>query len=216
MKAEPTLNIGILGTGTMATAIGRLLAAEGHAVRFGSRDPERARRRAAEIGGTASGGGYREAAAHGEVVVLAALWQDAEEILRQAGSLDGKVLLDCSNPEGEDGRSLAVGHLSSGAEEISRWAPGARVVKAFNHVYAELLDAGPRFGAQPASVFYCSDDPAAKATVAALGAAAGFEMVDAGVLANARYLEPIAMLMVQLVRVLGMAPADVALKLLRR
>jgi predicted dinucleotide-binding enzyme len=213
------MNVGILGTGTMARAIGRLLAAQGHAVCFGSRDAERAASTAAALGGSgkaAAGGSYQVAAAHGGVVVYAALWQHAEEVLRQAGSLDGKVLLDCSNPEGADGHSLAVGHSTSGAEAIAHWARGARVVKAFNYIYAEVLDAGPQFGGLPATVFYCGDDAAAKAVVAALGAAAGFDMVDAGVLQNARYLEPIAMHMVQLVRVMGLPPGDVALKLLRR
>ncbi len=209
------MRIGILGTGTMARAVGRLLAAQGHAVYFGSRQPERARETAAAIA-EAQGGSYGEAAAYGELLVLPILWQDAEEILRAAGDLSGKILLDCSNPEGEDGRSLAVGHNTSGAEELASRARGARVVKAFNHVYAEILDDGPQFGALPASVFYCGDDSAAKAVVAGLGAAAGFEMIDAGDLRNARYLEPMAMLMVQLVRALGMGPSDIALKLLRR
>jgi predicted dinucleotide-binding enzyme len=208
--------LGVLGTGTMGSALGSLWARRGYPVVFGSRSPERASAVAASAGPTASGGTYRDAAAHGDVLILPTLWEHTEEVIRQAGSLEGKVLLDCSNPEGSDGHTLMVGHTDSGAENVARWAAGARVVKAFNHVYAEIVNTDPVFGAESASVLYCGDDPDAKAIVARMGMECGFDMIDAGPLVNARLLEPAAALMVQLVRVMGLGPGNVALKLLRR
>jgi 8-hydroxy-5-deazaflavin:NADPH oxidoreductase len=94
-------------------------------------------------------------------------------------------------------------------------AAGAKVVKAFNHIYAQIIHSSPQFGAQNASVFYCGDDPTTKITVAKLISDIGFEPIDAGPLQNARYLEPLAEQMVQLAYALGMG-TDQALKLIRR
>jgi NADPH-dependent F420 reductase len=209
------MRIGVLGTGAMGSALGRSWAARGHRIIFGSRDPEAARHLARSLPG-ARGGSYRDAAREGQVVVLAVVWAGVREALAQAGELEGKVLIDCTNPRAAGSRSLALGWSISGAEEIAGLARGARVVKAFNHVYAELLLAGARVGGETASVLYCGDDDAAKRDVAALGEDLSFDMVDCGPLHNARLLEPAAMLMVHLVRDRGLAPAEVALKLLRR
>ena len=112
--------------------------------------------------------------------------------------------------------TLAVGHTTSGAEEIARWAPDARVVKAFNHSYAEVLDEGPAFSGGVASVLFCGDDRAAKATVARLISDCGFDPVDAGPLTSARYLEPLALLFVELVRGQKRGPSEIALSILSR
>jgi predicted dinucleotide-binding enzyme len=108
-----------------------------------------------------------------------------------------------------------LGHTSSGAEEIARWAAGAQMVKAFNHTYAQIIHSSPQFGSQNATVFYCGDDPAAKSTVANLIHDIGFEPVVAGPLQSAHYLEPLAEQVVHLAYALGMG-TDQALKLLRR
>ena len=110
---------------------------------------------------------------------------------------------------------VLVGHTTSGAEEIATWADGAKVVKAFSHNYAQIIHSSPQFGSQRASVFYCGDDLEAKAAVAGLIEAIGFEPVDAGPLRNARYIEPMTELLVQLAYALGMG-TDQALKLIRR
>jgi predicted dinucleotide-binding enzyme len=90
------------------------------------------------------------------------------------------------------------------------------VVKAFNYLYAELLqDAGALARVSP-SIFYCGDQEKARETVRALVLSCGLDPVDCGPLVNARYLEPLAMLMVQLVRTQGWAPADVGMMLSRR
>ena len=195
------MDIGILGTGYMGSGIGRLWARAGHQVTFGSRDAAKAAQLASEVGHGARGGSYRGAAAK-DVVLLAVRWADVGETLRQAGSLSGKVLLDCTNPMTPDFMQLVVGHTDSGGEQIARQT-GARVVKAFNHMYAQIIQSTAQFGEQRATVFVAGDDDAAKEIASKLVADAGFTAVDAGPLQNARLLEPFAELRVQHAYALG-------------
>jgi 8-hydroxy-5-deazaflavin:NADPH oxidoreductase len=204
------MRIGILGTGTMGMALGRLFARGGHDVVFGSRSAERARTAAAAVR-RAAGSSYEGALVGSDLVALAAVWRDVPSILGTSGVWSGRILLDCTNPEPETGRGLVLGHVTSGAERVAQAAPGARVVKALNHVYAEALDALRANGGGRAPVaFYCGDEETSKAAVAGLLEEAGLRAVDAGPLASARYLEPLAALMVELVRGRGRAPVEVA------
>lgn len=123
-----------------------------------------------------------------------------------AGPLDHKVVLSCVNPETDDS-PLAVGHTSSAAEEIARMIPGARVVEAFNGTYAEAIDLAPRPTSQ--TVMYCGDDALARQLVASVIRRLGFDALDAGPLRNARYLEPLAALVVHLVRKAGYGPMGI-------
>ena len=208
------MHIGILGSGRMARALGAAFGRAGHTVRLGSATP----RHTSDDGGAAAHEvvSYAAATEHADVVVLASLWEAIPGILDAVPALGARILLDCSNPEAPDGRSLVIGHVTSGAERVQALAPQARVVKAFNHVYAEVLDSGPVFAGHRASVMCCSDYADAKAVVMALAAGCGFDPVDAGPLRSARFLEPVAALMIELVRGQGLAPGDVALALLRR
>ena len=185
------MKIGILGTGKMGRGLGRLWAEAGHDVMLGSRDPSKAKALAASLGPTAGGGGIAEAAAFAEVVTLAVPFEAVPETLQHAGSLAGAVLLDVTNPLRTDAPGLAVGHTTSGAEEIAALVPGARIVKAFNHIYWDNLDSR-KFILQRPALFYCGDDAEAKRMVAGLGMDLGFEAVDSGPLSSARYLEPLA------------------------
>ncbi|MHB1942567.1 MAG: NADPH-dependent F420 reductase, partial [Acidiferrobacteraceae bacterium] len=108
------------------------------------------------------------------------------------GTLDHKIIIDLTNPLTSDYAGLTVGHTSSAAEEIARVVPRARVVKAFNTVFAQVMARGPEFGDTRASVFYAGDDPEANAAVHALIISLGFVPTPAGPLRNARYLEPLA------------------------
>jgi hypothetical protein len=209
------MNIGIIGTGNMGSGLGKLWAGAGHQVLFGSREPGKAKALASSIGSNTTDGTYAEAAQFGEAVLLAVPWAGVEASIKAAGSLEGKILLDCTNPMTPDYMALVVGHTTSGAEEIARLAAGARVVKAFNHIYAQIIHSSPQFGSQNATAFYCGDDGSAKETVAGLMKEIGFEPVDAGPLQSARYLEPLAELCVQLAYAQGMG-TDQALKLIRR
>lgn len=210
------MRIGVLGTGTMGMALGRLFARGGHDVVFGSRSGNRARTAAAAVR-RASGSSYEGALVGTDLVALAAVWQDVDAVLNGVGVgigigvWGGRILLDCTNPEPAAGRGLVLGHTTSGAEQIALRARGALVVKALNHIYAEALDALRKGDAGKGPVaFYCGDDSGAKALVASLLDGSGLRAVDAGPLTSARYLEPLAALMVELVRGQGRAPAEVA------
>lgn len=207
------MRIGIIGTGAMASGLGRGWCEAGHQVVFGSRAPERAVALAGSVGAGAEGGSIEQATRPAEVVVVAVPWSGIEEMIRQACWTDGRILIDCTNPPSSD---MPAPHLEgSGAERIAALAPEARVVKAFNHVYAQILRSGPRFGPQNATVFYCGDDADAKETTAGLIEDLGFDPVDAGPLRTARYLEPLGGLMFQLAFIQGYG-TDQALKQIRR
>ena len=210
------MTIAVLGTGRMGTALARAFLRAGHQVILASRDSDRAKSRTASEAPGATAATPAEAVLRADAAVLAVLWEDVPEMLAAAGDFAGKVLIDATNPEATEGRALVVGHTTSGAEEVARLATGARVVKAFNHVYAEILDRGPAFGGERATAFLCGDDESARRTVSAIAAGCGFAPVDAGGLESARYLEPAAMLMVELVRGRGEGAGSVALHLLAR
>lgn len=198
----------------MGQAVGRFLGRAGHEIFFGAADAQRAREAAAGQPVAAGGGSYRDAFDHAEVLALTTSWPRTEAAVRSIADFEGKVLIDCTNPEGSDG--LVVGETTSGAETISRWANNVRIVKAFNHVYGDLLDREPIGDGDPPTLFFCGDDPDAKAVVAGLIKGCGYHGVDAGPLAIARYLEPLSMLMVSLAREQAVPGGDLALRLLVR
>jgi predicted dinucleotide-binding enzyme len=208
------MKIGVLGTGNMGSGLGRLFASSGHDVFMGSRDPQRGKETGAKL--ELSGGSYQEATSHGEAVLFAVPWWGVDESLAAAGDLSGKILIDCTNPYTDETYSEQVALPgSSGAEEISKKAAGARVVKCWNHIYAQIIHSSPDFGGVPASVFLCGDDSSAKEAIAALARDIGFDPVDAGPLSSARFIEQCAALMVMMAYGLGMG-FDQALKLIRR
>jgi 8-hydroxy-5-deazaflavin:NADPH oxidoreductase len=139
-----------------------------------------------------------------EVVLLAAPWGAVGKVLRAAGSLAGKVVLDATNPH-----APMVG--ASGAEEVAVRAPGARVVKAFNTVAAPVA---VQAAAAPGrlSLLYCGDHAAAKQVAAGLIVDAGFVPVDAGRLEAAREVEALGRLLVDLAY--GRGPGPVGYQLL--
>jgi predicted dinucleotide-binding enzyme len=179
--------------------LGRRWAERGHDVVFGSRHPEsdRAGHLLTQAGPRAQALSYPDAASAADVLVYAAPWPVAQALIASLGSLSGKILVDCTNPLNSDFTGLDVGHTTSAAERIADWAHGARVVKAFNNVSSAIM-ANPIFGDQRATMFYCGDEMSAKNIVRELAAELDFDPVDAGPLRIARYLEPFAMLYIQL------------------
>jgi hypothetical protein len=173
------MRIAVIGTGNMGGGLGRQFAAAGHEVVVGSRDRERAAGVAREIGAVGFGT-YGEAVSQADALLLAVNWWDVEDALGQLGTVDGKIVIDCTNPytDGTYSRQADLGGLSA-AEVIQQRLPGARVVKAWNHVYAQIVNSSPDFGGVPASVLLAGDDDQAKAAVAALAKDAGYDPVDA-------------------------------------
>lgn len=185
------MNVLVLGTGSMGSALATQLTRAGHVVRITGRNTEKAQAVA-----TASGAqvvSASEALADNDVVILATGYADAVPALRSLGSLDGMVVVDITNPLSPDYMSLTLGHDTSAAEEIAKAVPGAHVVKAFNTLFAQVLADGPAFAdGQVAPVFFASDSERAKQAAKALIESIGFTSIDAGGLTNARYLEPLA------------------------
>ncbi len=192
------MKIAVIGTGRVGGALGSRWSAAGHDVVFGSRDPdqEKTRELIENCAGAARAATIAEAAAHGELIIYAAPWQVAEEVITALDS-DGKIIVDCTNPLNASFDGLDLGYTESAAERIAEWAPNANVIKAFNSVSSATM-ADPDFNGQAATMFVCGDDEQAKTTVSELADELGFETVDAGPLKNARYLEPFAMLYIHL------------------
>lgn len=186
------MNISIFGTGNMARGLAVLFAGAGHRVTVASRDDEKASTVAAELGNGVRGASFADAAASAETVVLAVPYDAAADVIAAGGGLAGKTVIDITNPMTADFSGLSVGHTTSAAEEIQKQAPSARVVKAFNTIFASVLQNGGAAGGKPATVFVAGDDAEARRNVAALAASVGFSAVETGGLASARYLEPVA------------------------
>lgn len=186
------MNISIFGTGNMASGLATLFAKAGHSVTLASRDAAKARSVAADLGNAIAGTSFADAAAAAQTVVLAVPYEAAAQVIDAAGGLAGKVVIDITNPLTADFSGLTIGHSTSAAEEIQKSAPAAKVVKAFNTVFASVLHNGGKAAGQPASVFVAGDDAEARKAVATLAQSAGFKTVEAGGLASARYLEPVA------------------------
>jgi 8-hydroxy-5-deazaflavin:NADPH oxidoreductase len=210
------MKIAILGAGNVGGALGKIWAAKGHSIFFGVPDPNSEKMHAlvSSMGANARAGSVAEAAASAEAVVLATPWPVAEDAIRAAGNLSGKIVIDCTNPLEPDLSGLVVGHTTSAGEEVAKWAKGARVVKAFNTTGAGNM-ANTHYDSARPTMCICGDDAAAKASVAKLAEDLGFEAVDAGPLKNARLLEPFAMLWIYLAVKQGLGP-NIAFKLLRR
>jgi NADPH-dependent F420 reductase len=195
------MRIAIIGTGNIGGGLGRAWAAKGHAVTFGARDaadPD-AVALGREIGATVTT--IADALPQAEVVVLATPFAAVGAVASALPDWTGRIVVDCTNPIGP-GFTLLHGHSDSGAEAVARQLPGARVVKSFSAQGAEVL-AHPVYGGVPASNFYCGDDADAKTVVKRLVEDVGFEAIDAGGLASARYLEPLTMLWITMSRTLG-------------
>ena len=183
------MTIAILGKGNMGKGLGQRLAGKAEIV-FGSRS-----------GGTS----YADAVKGADIVVLALPFAAA---LEEAARLDlsGKVVVDMSNPVAADFSGLTIGHTTSAAEEIAKVATGARVVKAFNTIFAGLFDT-PASATASVPVFIAGNDDAAVAAVADLATKAGFAVEKVGDLTGARLVEPVGMLNIRLGYGLGRGTA---------
>jgi len=196
------MRIGILGSGLMGSKLGTIFARAGHEVVFSySHSPRKLQRLAREARGRARAGTPREAASNADALLLAVHWSRVDDVLKQAGSVAGKVIVTCSLPMSADDSRLVVARTSSGAEALARKARKAKVVSAFGTVPSEVffdVFAAKRRRRRRPSLLYCGDDQPAKDVAARLIRDVGFEPVDSGPLRIARYLEPFTMAMAQL------------------
>jgi predicted dinucleotide-binding enzyme len=214
------MKIAVLGTGDVGKALGKGFLALGHDVKMGARSAgnEKAAAWAKEMGGRASEGSFADAAAFGELIVLATLGNANREVLAAAGAenLRGKIIIDTTNPlDFSKGfpPSLSVAGNDSGGEQVQRAAPESKVVKAWNTVgNASMFK--PSYPGGPPDMFIAGDDAAAKQKVTEILADFGWETIDLGGIASARHLE--AMCMVWVLAAAKTGDWNRAFKLLRK
>ena len=213
------MKLAIIGAGNVGGTLGSAWATKGgHEVFFGVRSPNSDKTQALvdALGGKARAGTAAEAVAFGEMIVLATPWTATEAAIRSMGDLNGRTILDATNPlaMGPDGLGLEIGHSISAGEKVQGWAKGASVFKTLNTTGFGNM-ANPVFHGVKSVMFVAGDDTAKKPKVIELVAALGFEVVDAGPLRNARLLEAHAMLWIELALKRGLG-RDWAFALVRR
>ncbi len=204
------MRVGIIGTGNMGSAFAKMLSRTRHEVFVGSRDPEKAkkiatcytekgwRRSLCPIGQDVKYGSIKEAVKFGEIIILAVPWPSAKQALSQAGDLKNKIVLDITNPLTNDFSGLDVGFTTSAAEEIAKMVPEAKVVKAFNTIFAHILSSSIHLKSPRPNVFICGDDEDVKKKISQLAKDLGFEPLDLGPLNRARFMETLGMLTILL------------------
>ena len=210
------MKIGIIGSGNVGGTLGSRWAKVGHEVVFGTRNPQGAEMQqlSAKASGKTSAATLADTAQDCDVLLLATPWPATEQIIAGLGDLNGKILIDATNPLLPDLSGLTCGTTISAGELVAGWASGAKVVKAFNTVGANIM-ADPSFEGHKPVMFYCGDDAEAKLVVRKLIDELVFEPLDAGPLNQARVLEPFAQLWISLAYAQGLGP-DFAFELMRR
>jgi 8-hydroxy-5-deazaflavin:NADPH oxidoreductase len=211
------MNVAILGPGKLGSGLAKLWLRKGHEVFLAfSRDPKKLDAVAAELGPHAHAATVKDAVQKSEVVVLATKWAAVPEAIREAGSLEGKIILDCTNTMTPRKTAEGIPETRSCAEVLATMTPGAHVIKTFNQAFEQILHADSRlFDGQKPTMFYCGDDAEAKKVAARLVEDTDFEAIDAGPLENARCIEAYAVLIIRLGHTLGLG-TNVAMKLMRR
>ncbi len=196
------MNIGIVGSGVVARSLGSGFVALGHHVKAGSRDPSKLSDWKTSLGSRASTGDVTEAAAFGEVVVLATSWTGTASAIKLAGEKNfaGKVLIDVTNPLDFSAGAppkLATLPGNSGGEQVQGWLPDARVVKAFNTIGASLMCRPHRDEGDP-DLFIAGNDAGAKELTSTFARQWGWKsIIDMGNISEAYWLEALAMVWIR-------------------
>jgi 8-hydroxy-5-deazaflavin:NADPH oxidoreductase len=207
------MRIAILGSGLMGSALGSAWARAGHSVVFSySRDDAKLEQLARDAGSGASTAAPNDAVRDAEAVLVSVPWHRLDDALGVAGgpaALSGKLVVSCSLPMRPDDSDLAIGHDTSGAEQLAARLPAAHFVAAFNTIPSEIIrpDLQQVARDERPHVVIMGDDTAAKDVVARLAWDAGFTPVDAGGLRVCRWAEPFALLVAQLAYAQELGPA---------
>jgi len=186
-------NITIIGSGNIGANLARLFASK-HNVTLGSRNPEQTRSKLPGLTVT----DYAQAANSADVVILAVPFSEIAAVAAKIGSLAGKTVIDVTNPLTPDFMALTVGHTTSAGEAVQAAFPQAHIAKAFNTVLAQVLAKAVSGAKSLPSVLVAGNHTAANVEVVQLAKDVGFTAFDTGPLSNARYLEPLAELGIQL------------------
>ena len=199
--------IGIIGTGRMGQRLAAMFARAGRRVALGSRDADRARAVADSLGLPTLVGTCNQQAFAAAAILPAVFIRDGllDVLNRYPDQIANKLLIDISNPFNADYSDFITPWDWSGAEEVQRQVPQARVIGAFKNVFWEVFDS-PRFGEDLSDVLVTGDDSAAKAEFFRLVEGTPFRYLDAGPLANSRTVERLTLITGKLGRQLNSYP----------
>ena len=195
------MKVGIIGSGIVAQTLGKAFITEGNEVMIGSRDPlkDAITKWKADNPGSKTGS-FTDAAAFGELLVLAVAGHGAMQALQATGlkNLEGKTIIDVTNPIApaapEKGVLKFITSLDrSLMEQLQQLVPKAKFVKAFNSVGNTLMYK-PSFKEGKPSMFICGNDETAKKQVTAILDRFGWETEDMGSVESARAIEPLSIL----------------------
>ena len=205
--ADWTPELGVIGTGQMGSRLAAMFARAGRKVVLGSRDSSRAAALVEELGIPTLRAGCNGEALDAPVVLPAVFIRDGlfDLLDRHCRRLAGKLLIDISNPFNEDYSDFLTPWDTSGAEELQRQFPQARVVGAFKNVFWEVFD-HPRFGESLSDVLITGDDAQAKARFLELAHGTPFRYLDAGPLIHSRTVERLTFITSRLGRQLNSYP----------
>ena len=198
------MKIAIIGAGKVGTTLGKNWSSKGHEICYGTRNPQDEKhiilKEFAEVTT------LKEASSKAEVIVLATPWSNTEAaILEMGNNLDGKILIDSTNPFKPDMSGLTHSGNDSGGEQVARWAPKANVVKAINCAFASVM-ANPEINGVKATLLIASDDEEALQQVAGLTNDLGFNTQKMKGLANSRLIEMMGLTLVTLAFREGLGP----------
>ena len=191
------MRVGILGSGVVAKVLGAGFIRHGHEVMLGTREAGKLADWSRDTGERV--GSFADAAAFGELIVLAVKGSAADDVLRLAGDgIAGKVVMDTTNPIAA--APPVNGVLSyfttleqSLMERLQAAHPAARFVKAFNSVgNARMVN--PSYAEGQPTMFICGNDDAAKGVVAGVCEQFGWDVQDLGKVEAARAIEPLCIL----------------------
>lgn len=174
------MQFGTIGAGTIGQAVGRHVLNAGHEVIFSnSRGPDSLSTLITELGPQASAGTVSQAAA-AEMVLLAPPWDNVPEALAGLPDWNGRIVIDATNQFSIATRQLADLGNQTGSEYVASLLPGARMIKAFNTLYARYIAPNPQHQAGRQLLFYAGDDTDAKTQFHTLFDTIGFAPVDIG------------------------------------
>ena len=201
------IDVAVLGTGRMGTRLARMFASAGRNVMLSSRDPNRAAQVVQDLKTDRIVAGTYSEALEAPVILPAIFIRDGlfEVLEAHRDKLNGKLLIDISNPFNDDYSDFITPWDSSGAEELAKRFPEARIVGAFKNVFWAVFD-DPHFEDGPSDVLVVGDDPPAKDAFLDLTEGTPFRYLDAGPLINARTVERLTMMTGALGREIGSYP----------
>jgi predicted dinucleotide-binding enzyme len=190
------MKIAIIGTGNVGTALGINWNKSNHEIIYGSRNPQDEKH--VELEKFAQVLTLSQAAMLGDVIVLATPWQGTEEAIHEMGStLNAKIVIDATNPLKSDLSGLLLYGDTSGGEQIAKWAPTSKVVKALNSAFAKVME-HPEINGVKSMMLIAGDDVPALNTVAGLVDDLGFQSQKMNGISNSRLLEMVGLTLIKL------------------